>query len=445
MSGTGRPVENGDERGLVVHVAGDPQQVKYLGLVLSYLYGLNVVVVRSLAEASQLLLERSDGVRCVFVVHSQRLTSQTAIQALSLRGRIPVFLISPGEHVLAHRVLCEGLRNVFFFAWEDIPTSRSQSLREVIDDAFERNDIGGLFDGARHLSYRALQQRVHRRLQRLTTLPTLPAVVTRAMQVLGDPESTNEQIEEILLSDPAVVHKLLQVVGSPLFAGSGQRERWSLADAIVRLGRRRLGSIALQIKLINSLICPEDSRFDLPRFWTHSVGTAMVAERLVQGRLLPWQALEECTEYWTAALLHDIGKLTLGFFFWSYFQRLQAMVADGHITFRQAEDQLGNPATHEQVGMLLLIRSGLGREVVAAVGRHHDTNGPWEPLTCLVHLANNLCKELGHSHLPGEAAAYCPTVLAQMGVDAAALEQLRADLRQTVEPQLGDLLHRCLG
>jgi HD-like signal output (HDOD) protein len=445
MSTEPRSADAGDENGLVVHLAGDPQLVKYLSLVLSYLYGLNIVVARSLAEASSLLLERGSEIRCVFLVHGQRLTSQTSITALGIRGQIPVFLLIPAEHLDHYRSLCEGQRNVFLYPWEEVTAPVGRSLREVIDDAFERNDIGGLFDGARHLSYRVLQQRVQRRLRRLSTLPTLPEVVARVMQAVNDPDTSNEQLEELLLSDSAVVHKLVQVVNTPLFAGSGQKERWALSEGIRRLGRRKIGSIALQIKLINSLVKPEDSQFDLRRFWVHSVGTAMIADRIYQGRLVALADWDACGEYWIASLLHDVGKLTLGFFFWSYFDCLQNLVGEAGISFREAEVRLGDAATHEQVGQLLLIRAGLGREVVMAVGSHHEPGVLPGPLVCLVHLANNLCKDLGKGYTPDERGVYSPSVLQSTALDEAGLARLREELSGAVAQDLEDLVSRCMG
>jgi HD-like signal output (HDOD) protein len=440
-----RPSGTGEEKGLVVHLAGDPQLVKYLSLVLSYLYGLNIVMARSLAEASSLLLERGEEIRCVFLVHGQRLTSQTSINALSVRGQIPVFLLAPAAHLDHYRSLCEGQRNVYLYAWEEVAAPTARSLRQVIDDAFERNDIGGLFDGARHISYRVLQQRVQRRLRRLTTLPTLPEVVVRVMQAVNDPDTGNEQLEELLLSDTAVVHKLLQVVNTPLFAGTGQKERWSLGEGIIRLGRRKIGSIALQIKLINSLVKPEDSQFDLRRFWVHSVGTAMIADRIYQGRLVTMADWDACGEYWIASLLHDVGKLTLGFFFWSYFDRLQRLVGEADISFREAEVRLGDAATHEQVGQLLLIRAGLGRELVSAVGSHHDPGVLPGPLACLVHLANGLCQDLGKGYTADERGVYSPSVLQATALDESGLERLREDLSGAVAQDLEDLVSRCMG
>ncbi len=59
------------------------------------------------------------------------------------------------------------------------------------------------------------------------------------MSMVEDPEPTVEDLEEVLSAEPAIVHKLLQVANSPLFAGSGHQGGWTLHDAIVRLGSAR--------------------------------------------------------------------------------------------------------------------------------------------------------------------------------------------------------------
>jgi len=298
MSSNNPQTDAQEEAGLVVHQAGEEHLVKYLTLVLSYLYGFNVLVARSIGEASSLLMERGERIRCVFLVQEQPLRSQTTITALTLRGKIPAFLLVPQEQLDHHVALCRGLPNTFFYTWEHVSAPLGRSLREIIDDVFERNDIGGLFDGARHISFRALQQRVQRRLKNLNTLPTLPEVVVHIMQVINDPKASAEELEEVLLSDGAVVHKLVQVVNTPVFAGAAQKGKWGLREAIVRLGRKKIGSIALQIKLINSLIKPSESRFDLRRFWVHSVGSALLADKIYQDKLVDIDDWDECSDYW---------------------------------------------------------------------------------------------------------------------------------------------------
>ena len=435
-----------EETGLIIHQAEGEHLVKYLTLMLSYLYGFNVLVVRGMGDASGLLMERGEQIRCVFLVQDQPLKSQTALTALSLRGKIPVFLLVPEVQLAHYRQLGQGQKNTFFFAREQVSAPVGRSLREVIDEVFERNDIGGLFDGARHISFRILQQRVKRRLKSLNTLPTLPAVVLRIMNVINDPASSNEELEEVLLSDTAVVHKLIQVVNTPLFAGVAQKGQWELREAIVRLGRKKIGSIALQIKLINSLIKPQESGFDLRRFWIHSVGSALIGDRLYQDKLIDIEDWDMCTNYWIATLLHDVGKLILGFFFWSYFERVQQLVDASGIGFREAEDRLGDTVTHAQVGQLLLLRASMDRELVQAVGAHHEPEQLPPPLVCMVHLANNLCKDLGMGYHQGECGQYSPSVLQAAGLtEEGSLERLRERLKNAINSDVEELIGRCLG
>jgi len=108
-------------------------------------------------------------------------------------------------------------------------------------------------DDSSTLPFADMQARVEHRLRNLKTLPTLPEVALRIMTMVQDPKLTIEDLEEVLTSDPAIVHKLLQVVNSPVFAGSGQKRGWSLKETIVRLGHNKVGGIAQQIKMINSL------------------------------------------------------------------------------------------------------------------------------------------------------------------------------------------------
>ena len=43
------------------------------------------------------------------------------------------------------------------------------------------------------------------------------------MSMVEDPEPTVEDLEEVLSAEPAIVHEILQVANSPLFAGSGHQ------------------------------------------------------------------------------------------------------------------------------------------------------------------------------------------------------------------------------
>ena len=434
-----------EEIALVVQQQGEQQAAVFqlLDLMLSFLYGFNIKTVGRIAEASPLLMERAKQVRCVFVVHDEKITNTTSLTALSLRGSIPVFLLVPQTLLEHHAEISKNARNVFVFAWENVSDRADPSFRELVDDVFERNSIAGVFDGARHLSFRVLQQRVQRRLKNLNTLPTLPEIILRIMKLLNDPESTAADLEEVLLTDASIVHKLIQLVNTPIFAGPGHKGEWTLGEAIVRLGRKKIASMAVQIKLINTLVKPEESKFDLQRFWRHSVGTAMLADKIYLDQMVHVDNWEECDNYWLAALLHDIGKLILGFFFWNYFEKVLGQMDGTTRSFSDAETRMGDTATHEQIGELLLIRTNMSQEVVSAVANHSDPEQLPGPLVSLVHLSDQICKDLGLGYVSGERGEYSDSVLRALDLDSAGLDQLRGQLRESMVDEIMDVVERC--
>lgn len=435
-----------EEFGLIVEQAGvRPDLVKQLGLILNYVYGFNTMLARSPMEAASLLAERGEAVAHVFVLGTTELPA-AAVGRLSAGGRIPLFLLVPER-------LCEDVRSlasevggaVIVIDIDAIPAHGGALLRSQIDPVFHRLGIGALFDRAQHVSFRILQQRVERRLKHLHTLPTLPEVVLRIMEVVADTHSSPAELEEVLRSDPAIVHKLLQVVNTPAFAGAGQKGEWTLHDAIVRLGRRKLGSVALQIKLINSLIKPEESGFDLRRFWIHSVGTAHIADKLFQGQMVRIDTEEVDVEqhYWVAALLHDIGKLILGFFFWEHFERLSSMSSAADLQFHDAEERLGDLVNHEQLGQLLLMRARMAETLVKCVGGHHDPGTVPDGLMALVHVADNLCKDLGLGYGADESGLYDSNVLRVLGLNQEGIIELRQSLEGETVEEIMDIVERC--
>ncbi|MBM3280377.1 MAG: hypothetical protein FJY95_20200 [Candidatus Handelsmanbacteria bacterium] len=102
-------------------------------------------------------------------------------------------------------------------------------------------------------------------------------------------------------------------------------------------------------------------------------------------------------------------------------------------TFREAEVVLGNVGNHEYLAQLLPLPSNATKEVVEAVGTHHHTGPAPSSLVCQVHVANNLCIELGLAYLPDEPSRYSDTVL----------KNLRDLLGKPMVLQIKKIFNRC--
>jgi HD-like signal output (HDOD) protein len=438
-------IRNGEQQlAIVVHQAGEPQHAlaSFVRLMMNYQYGLGVIVARNMREAATQLNEQGDTVRCVFVIQDHERNISAIAPLLHRGGVMPLFCLCPDNLLSIFDIHFRGIENIFVCPWKKVFMQTGQSLHQVVSGAFADNGIERLLGES---GGGKVASGLSSLLKNMNTLPTLPVIVLRILRLINDPQSTVDDLEKVLISDPAVVHKLIQVVNSPIFTGEGRRTKWTLKEAIVRLGRREVGTIAQQIKLVNSFVKPENSGFDLRRFWIHSVGCAVLADKLYSRKLIDVRTKLDFNDYWTGALLHDIGKLVLGSFFWSYFDEVGRQLAQDDIRdFRQAEARLGDVADHERIGQLLLMKGKMAPGLIEAVATHHTVQPSPKALVCLIHMADNMSKELGLGYFAEEQPVYSPEVTKALRLSTAQVKDLSRALGANTLDEINELVDQCL-
>ena len=424
------------EIALVVRQDGKPQKLitNFLTVLLSYQYGFIPDIVPDFIRAGQAIRRLGKNIRCVFIVQDQPVNVNNTLPLLTQQGEVPVVILFPAKLLATQRDECTEIDNVFLCAWEAAFGSQVFTLARLVEIAFSENGLNTLFDeaGEDH----AVTERLEARLENITTLPTLPAIVLRLMRLIKDPKTTMADLEQILSTDPAIVLKIMQVVNSPAFAANQRKQEWTLKEALVRMGMKEVGAVAQQVAIVNSFTRPQANRFDIQRFWEHSVGCAVIAHKLYAEKLVTFEEEIDYDDYWITALLHDSGKLALGFFFWDWFERVtdQVKKTKNATTFYEAEVQLSKAIDHQRIGEILMLKAQMESHIVEAVGQHNTPDEAPGPLTCLIHLADNLCKELGLSYLPDEKVAYSREVLRALKLKREEMDELKEKLGEsTVE------------
>ena len=442
------PLDPEQAYGLIVFQPGKVQGImlKYVVMNLNYRFGLTILTTSNINEAARVLRANPNVIRALFIIQKEKIANKMFVYALSLQGKRPLFLISPLAVKPEQQRVCEGLKNIFICPWEQAFKKEKDSLGIAIQNHVKESNLNELLKDE-SIPYEQLQSKVEQRVRNLQTLPSIPEIVLRIMKLVNDPNCNVEALENLLLNDPSIVQKLLQVVSSPIFSGAAKTGKWTLKEAIVRMGLQKAGAIAQQLKLMNTFVKPEDSNFDLRRFWEHSIGCAMLAEKICTARLITLEEEIPFDTYWTGAILHDIGKMILGLFFWDHFESVVEKMAEGEaglLTFREAETRLGDAAHHVHVGQILLMKSNVQPLLVEAVRCHHQVDEYADELTCLLYLVNNLVKDLGLGYLPDEVGDYPEALLVKLKLDAEKLDALVEELREEVLPQIRQVVELCL-
>ncbi len=163
-------------------------------------------------------------------------------------------------------------------------------------------------------------------LQRLTegrvAISPFPAVAMRLQRLVAQPGFRIEDVAGLVSADPVLAAAVLATAAS---AASGAREPpRTVRDAVVRIGARTLGTLALSVTLARSALLPGPLRAIKFLHWRRSVMTSLAARELASGRGLD----PETTG--TLGLLHGLaGTLTLSI--------AEELVASGHVVEAASE------------------------------------------------------------------------------------------------------------
>jgi putative nucleotidyltransferase with HDIG domain len=223
----------------------------------------------------------------------------------------------------------------------------------------------------------------------IKSFPGMPGAAVKLLALMDNPDVPMTEIEVILRQDAGLTANLLKLANSAYFGIP--TKIGSVRQAVILLGLKRL--IQMVIAACTSTILNQKvPGYDLlaGELWRHSIAVSVAAEGLV--RELNIQAVEEI---FTAALLHDVGKLILGQFVQEDYAKIELAMAQG-LSFETAESVvLGTD--HADIGARILAKWSFPADIVHAVRWHHapEKAERQDRMLDVVHVANILCLMIG--------------------------------------------------
>ena len=220
----------------------------------------------------------------------------------------------------------------------------------------------------------------------LDSISTAPVILQPLLAMMRLPvdDISMDKVVELVSRDGGIAAQCLRVANSPLF---GCRAVETVRAAVVMLGIDRVRSILFGL-CMNRTIPADKWVLDRNTFWRHSLGCALVTQTMASKI-----GYSEPEKAYLAGLLHDIGFLVISVLDNATFREcLQNAIAERCPLHISEEQILGY--THEDAGSALCKHWGLSRELAEAAGCHHrlDLMATANPLVCLVHLGDLLCR-----------------------------------------------------
>ena len=138
--------------------------------------------------------------------------------------------------------------------------------------------------------------------QKSSDLFTLPDVYMKLQKLIRKPQTSIDDIAELISIDAALTARLLKIANSSFY--SFPAEVGTISRAINLIGTDQLMSLILATSVAGSFSGVPAEVIDMDSFWRHNVDTALLARALAGACKQP-----DIERLFVAGLLHNVGKL----------------------------------------------------------------------------------------------------------------------------------------
>jgi HD-like signal output (HDOD) protein/GGDEF domain-containing protein len=149
-----------------------------------------------------------------------------------------------------------------------------------------------------------MQSQVLSELARCDSLPSLPAIAARIIELTQDPDVKLDDLAALIQNDQALAAKILRTVNSSYF---GLRQRCgSIERALALMGLSPVRSLVLGFSLVDTVGADDQLAFDFVAYWRRGLLTAMGAKAFGQAK-----GFASADEAFLGGLLQDVGMIVL--------------------------------------------------------------------------------------------------------------------------------------
>jgi HD-like signal output (HDOD) protein len=217
-------------------------------------------------------------------------------------------------------------------------------------------------------------------------MPSLPTSAAKVLEICNNSQTSPADLNQVISLDPVLVGRVLKLLNSAYY-GLGQQIT-SLVRAIIMLGINTVKNLALSTAILGTLSTNKNLRgLNMEGFWRHSLCVGVTAKLIAKRRGIDAKRLEE---YFTAGLLHDIGKIPMnGVLSGEYMLIVTAADRKRMPLFRSEEKKLG--IDHCAAGEMIVRAWKLEGPAAETIVNHHrlaEYQGPYQDILCSVAAAN---------------------------------------------------------
>ena len=251
--------------------------------------------------------------------------------------------------------------------------------------------------------------------------PLLPDVALKIVRLASSADTDTSQILTLIERDPLIAARVIQVANSPLY---GTLSLASILDATVRLGRRTIVQIVMEVALQSAVLSVTTYQASIQRVFDHSLVTAHLSKLVAKAAGVADESV------YLSGLLHDIGIIGA-----------LTVLADTDEPPKLSLDMwMAVDDLHTEAASIIVHHWKLPEELGAVIRHHHGVNPDpkFAPSSWVVCLAERLATDcgLGACAVHGVDATATPIVQRAkdtLGINDQKWETLQSEVKMLVE------------
>lgn len=202
---------------------------------------------------------------------------------------------------------------------------------------------------------------------KIKSVPSQPEVVLKIIQTVQNKSSKKEELAQIIKKDAGFCAKVLKLANSEVYGFSKQIN--SVEKALEILGFTTIKGLVLSSEIFK-VFAPQNDKtvFDYVKFWKHNLMTAFCADLLYE--LLHNKKSESI---YTAAIMHDLGKIMLAQYDSANYRKVTTSKQDGidlEANLEAEEKYCG--VSHTQISALVAQEWNFPEDITDVMQYHHN-------------------------------------------------------------------------
>jgi putative nucleotidyltransferase with HDIG domain len=273
-------------------------------------------------------------------------------------------------------------------------------------------------------------------IRQLDSLSTLPEVATAFLTTVAGKKLDRSAIIGIIEADAALTARVFALAYDE--SVSFTNDKPSVKEAVAKLPVDLVRELILSLRIFHPSNCPSteaDNSLPIKELALHSIAVACAAKDIARIALDP----QDRSIAFSAALLHDIGKLAIAELMPKSFEKIAADALELNLSY-QAAEQKNLGIDHTIIGKRLAEKWHLPKDLVMAIWLHHsDTEAISGNLTAgkiaqVVALADTIANESGigfSGNCDNQPAT--PEILQSLNITSKQVEMIKHNLAKEVQ------------